>query len=153
MPESPAVRIYGVGNRLRGDDGVGLYVADRLRESGFAATSWTADLTGLLEEWVGAERVILIDAMEGGGAPGSVHRLQAGAVRLEGGRFRFSSHGMGLAEAIELALALGRAPCAWEICAIVGECFGYGETLSPAVREGAEALVRQLSAEIRQATR
>ena len=49
-------------------------------------------------------RVVVVDAVVGGGAPGAVMRLDARA--LAAGPTPLSSHGIGVAEAIELARTL-----------------------------------------------
>lgn len=139
------MRVFGVGNWLRGDDAVGLIVARRLDEPPVAAVAWDRDLTGLLDEWAGAETVILVDALQGAGPPGSIHHFRvAGELGRAQGRFRFSTHGMGIPEVMGLAIALGRAPACWEVFGVEGASFEPNRNLSPEAARAANRLVQLL---------
>src|SRR5688572_24132063 len=74
--------VIGLGNEFRGDDGVGLIAARQLRERGLAAVDHEGDLAALIDRWKGAARVILIDAVASGAAPGTVHQFDASASPL-----------------------------------------------------------------------
>src|SRR3974390_2937927 len=104
----PARLILGCGNLDRGDDAVGLIVAQRLREAGIPAEDFTADGLALVERWIGAESVILIDAVVTGCPPGTVTVWDEPPLELEA--FATSTHGIGVAHAIRLGRALGRMP-------------------------------------------
>lgn len=93
-------RVVGVGQRLAGDDGVGREVVERLRAKGISATG-VDDGAGLLNILLsGASRVLVIDAVVGGGMPGTVRVLER--AELENGPRPVSSHGIGVSEAIDL---------------------------------------------------
>jgi hydrogenase maturation protease len=95
-----AIRIVGVGQRYAGDDGVGRFIVEQLRADGFP-TLGVDDGAGLLNVLgTGASRVIVIDAVVGGGAPGTVHVLNR--ADIEEGPRPVSSHGITVLEAIEL---------------------------------------------------
>src|SRR5262245_29698091 len=102
--------IIGIGNEYRGDDAAGLVVARRLRV--IAAGSGTVieqsgDGASLMEAWQGAGAVFVIDAAVSGAAPGTIRRFDAGARQIPKGPFRRSTHAFSLAEAVELARAMG----------------------------------------------
>ncbi|WP_448192917.1 hydrogenase maturation protease [Azospirillum sp. sgz301742] len=140
--------ILGIGNRFRCDDGVGPAVADRLNALSIAAREHSGEGAGLIDAWSGAGRVVVVDATQSGAAPGTIIRLDAvGAVPPQG-LFRYSSHLFGLAEAVETARALGRLPESLVIWGIEGATFGFGEALTPAVAEAADAVVQRIAAEI-----
>ena len=106
--------VIGVGNTLRGDDGVGVRVAQELAGGGLPEGVTVVDGgTGgldLLFEVEEAERVILIDAAEMGGEPGEA-RVFSGEQVADAPGVRFSStHGFGVAEVLALARSLGLAP-------------------------------------------
>ncbi|NIR59786.1 MAG: hydrogenase maturation protease [Gammaproteobacteria bacterium] len=61
----------------------------------------------LIEALRGAELVVLVDAMRAGGPPAQVRRLSPDTLAT--GAFT-SSHGIGVAEALALARALGELP-------------------------------------------
>ena len=150
--------IVGIGQPAAGDDGVGLVVARALAARG-AEVRESADASVLLDLLLdrldaapGAPTrpVVVVDAVVGGGAPGTVLRLSPDA--LAAGPAPLSSHGLGVAEAIELARTLHGDAAAARL-AIVGVAIdrptGTGEGLSPAVAaavEPAAALVAALAA-------
>ena len=132
-------RLIGLGNAWRGDDAAGLAVARRLD-----GVAHEGDAVALLELWAGASQAVVVDAAASGAAPGTVHRFD-GARPLPARTLRSSStHAFGLADAVELARALGRLPPRLEIYAIEGADFTLGAPLSPAVATAVERLVRSL---------
>jgi hydrogenase maturation protease len=71
--------VLGMGNLLLSDEGVGVHVARALAgrvlpENVSVVEAGTAFLD-VLPDIEKADRILLIDAMEGGGAPGSVYRV------------------------------------------------------------------------------
>jgi len=139
-------RIIGCGNLDRGDDGVGIFVADRLREHGLPAETCTGEATGLMEAWRGANDVLIVDAVRTGAPPGTVHQWEVRDSRFPA-RSSASTHGFGLAEGIELARKLGTLPKQLHIYGIeIGQC-AAGSALSPDVQASAEKLVQQVIAQ------
>ena len=104
------MKIIGLGNEFRHDDAVGLIAARRIRELGVAAEERNGEAVSLIESWEGADGVILIDSIVSGAAPGRLHCLDVSATSLDASLFRSSTHALGLADAIELARALGALP-------------------------------------------
>jgi hydrogenase maturation protease len=130
--------IVGIGQLVAGDDAVGVVVARALAERGFEVRS-CADASVVLSLLAAGRRVVVVDAVVGGGPPGTVLRLAPGD--LAAGPAPLSSHGIGVAEAIELARALyGEASAA--AVAIVGIAIdrpsGAALALSPAVASAIE---------------
>jgi hydrogenase maturation protease len=143
--------VIGVGNRDRGDDGAGLEVARRLRELGVGGARLVeqrGEAAELLEAMSGADSVILVDASLSGAHPGTVQRIEAHRETLTQALRCASSHGWGLAEAVELARALGRLPRSVVVYAIEGRCFHPGRDLSPSVRQAVERVARRVRQEI-----
>lgn len=139
-----------VGNHDRGDDGVGHAVAALLRDalSGVELIEQSGEATAIIEAMDGAERAILVDACLSGAPPGTVRRLDATAMPPSQSDFGGSSHGLGVAVAIELVRALGRLPPICAIYAIEGECFRFGAPLSLAAVAGADEAARLILAEL-----
>jgi hydrogenase maturation protease len=142
------VRVVGLGNALRGDDAVGLTVARRLRELTPALdvlelSGEPAELLDALGD--GVEQVVLVDAVSSGAPPGTVHRLDASEAALAVDACT-TTHGLGLAETIELGRALERLPSRLLVIGIEGRSFELGAPLSPDVARAADALVLELSA-------
>ena len=156
--------VVGVGNDDRGDDGLGPLAARLLARAlererppvpapaaavpppGVAVVAWTGDPMGLLDVWSGYERLVLIDAVVSGAAPGTCRRFGPDApfARAPGA----STHGLGLASALALARALGRVPEAIEVWGIEAAQFEAGAPLTPEVARAVLALVERLETEL-----
>jgi hydrogenase maturation protease len=107
-----SVRVLCVGSPF-GDDAVGLRVAPLLARSlepGAAQVS-CHDRPGvrLLEFLDGARKVIVVDGVKSGAAPGTLHRLEGEAIYRHLAAHT-STHGFGLGEALALAVRLAYAP-------------------------------------------
>ncbi len=108
------VRVIGVGNPLRGDDGVGVALVERLAAEGLppgveAVDAGTGGLT-LLDLLEGASRVVLVDAAELGRPPGSVVRVDGEDLGLGEVAGAPSLHGAGVGDALALGRELGLLP-------------------------------------------
>jgi len=144
--------VIGVGNEARGDDAVGLWAARRLRERnipGITAYELTGEPTQLFDVWKNAGEVCLIDAIYSGAEPGTLHRFEGGAHLHEGASFRLSTHGAGIASAIELGRALGLLPARLLIYAIEGRNYAPGQAISPEVLKAAEKALEAIVKELR----
>jgi hydrogenase maturation protease len=143
--------VLAVGNPFRRDDGAGPAVA-RLLEGRLPAGTGIrvreGDLASALEDWDGAARVVAVDAACSGSPPGTIHRHEPAAGPLPAVFSRGSTHAFGLAEAVELARALGRLPERFVVLGIEGREFGHGEGLSSevetAVPRAAETVLEEL---------
>lgn len=130
--------IVGLGQATAGDDGVGLEVARVLAARGVDVRA-CSDASLVLSLLEAGRQVVLVDAVVGGGPAGSVIRLEPHALGV--GPQPLSSHGVGVAEALELARILyGEAALAR--LAIVGIAIDRPRTvsheLSPAVAAAIE---------------
>jgi len=143
--------LIGVGNRFRGDDGAGLEVARRLRRArpaGVDVIEAAGEPTALLRAWSGAEEALVVDGVDSGARPGTLHRYEAAERPLPAELFRTSTHVLGLAEAVELARELDRLPRRLAVYGIEGESFATGAGLSPAVEVAVGVLVDELHREL-----
>jgi len=143
--------VIGVGNPYRRDDAAGLIVARHLREQSLRSCEvheLVGEGTSLMELWRGAQRVVVIDAVQSGAAPGTIHRLQANLHPFPAFVLRDSTHAFGLIEAIELSRALNQLPSSLVIYGIEGENFEAGTGLSKTVLDGVNHLVRDLRQEL-----
>jgi hydrogenase maturation protease len=139
------VLVIGVGNAYRRDDAVGLVVARRLvEETGRSLTvrEESGEGADLMDAWQDAEVVILLDAVSSGAAPGTIGRFDVRVQPLPTPFFRSSTHTAGVAEAIELARALGALPPRLIVYGVEGADFTAGEGLSPDVEKAVQAVVR-----------
>jgi hydrogenase maturation protease len=99
-----------------GDEGIGVRVVEALRERALPAEVEIFDggtafyaLTGVLADF---DRLVIVDAVEGGGVPGTVYRFGLGA--LEGCETAampaLSLHDMSVIQALKLEQLVGRIP-------------------------------------------
>jgi len=141
------VLVIGVGNDYRHDDAVGLIVARRLREKNLqhvAVREMSGEGTALISAWQGADRVIIIDAVQSGAVPGTIFCFEAHREPISVDFFRYSTHAFGVAEAIETARSLGQLPQSLIIYGIEGRDFSVGEGLSPEVKQAVEEVAQMI---------
>lgn len=141
----------GVGNPFRSDDGVGRAVLRFLRPEipvSVTLLEETGDGAELLEAWKGADRVILVDAVQSGAPPGTIHRFDARAEKLPAWFSRSSTHAFGVAEAIELARAMQDLPPHLVVYGVAGLDFSAGTELSPEVAQIVPQVARLILQEI-----
>lgn len=150
MTTAARVRVIGVGQRYRGDDAVGLLVADRVCElapDGIEVLTATSDALALLTAFEGVDACVAIDSAQHGGVPGAVLRMAADRVAGMRGAAATSSHGNALAEAVALGAALGSLPRHFRIVAVVGTAFGVGDGISAPVQAAVPVAVAAVLAE------
>ncbi|MHA7817616.1 MAG: hydrogenase maturation protease [Pseudohaliea sp.] len=151
-PGAAKVLVLGLGTPECGADAAGRVAAERLAgkaPTGVAVREVRGDALELMDAWRDAGAVILIDAVLTGAVPGTVARFDASAEPLPAIRRKASSHDLGLAEALELARALGSLPPRVVVLAIEGDDFTPGAPLSAAVRRGIELAVERAGSEAR----
>lgn len=151
MPDVHPRVVIGVGNADRGDDAVGHRVARRIRENappGVAVMVHGGEATDLLERIADARMAIVIDAAAPLRGAGTIHRFDAVAGPLPASLFACSTHGFGVAEAIELARVLGRLPAHCLVFAIEGRGYAPGAPLAPEVAAAAETVAQRVLEEI-----
>jgi hydrogenase maturation protease len=168
MGRLPRVVVIGVGNRYRGDDGVGHRLIDRLSEDVDAARAVAGhpsrppsgrlertelcysdgEPTRLLEQWEGADLAIVVDAVLTGAEAGRLTVLEAGVDDLPA-RAATSSHASGVGEAWALGQALGTLPGRLLVVGVEAGSVHDGEGLTEPVYAAlphAHRLVRALIA-------
>lgn len=128
--------VVGIGNPDRGDDAVGREVARMLKRTlplDVEVVEHNGETTSLLSCLQDADLAILIDACTCMTSAGTVLRFDARTGALPNAKFNVSTHGLGLAEAIELARSLDQLPTRCIVYAVVGEVFEPGAPLSAPV--------------------
>lgn len=149
-----SVLVIGIGSEFRGDDAVGLVVARALRgrvPPGVVVHESPGDGTALVDLWAGAARVVVIDAMRSGVAPGTVASFDG---LYEGGWPEglpgpaTSSHAFGVLEAIELGRRLGLLPASLVVYGIEGASFELGAPISAPVASVVPFVVDRVIADV-----
>jgi len=151
-PSKSGTLIIGLGNEYRRDDAVGLVVARRVKEAApehVRVLEESGEGAALIESWKDADAVILIDAVHSGAGPGILHRLDAHAQPMPTRFFHYSTHAFSVAEAIELARALGQLPPCLIVYGIEGKTFEAGLGLSPEVEKAAQKVVDRVLGDLR----
>jgi len=146
-----SVVVVALGNVYRRDDGAGLAVAELLRgrlPDGARLVECEQEPTRLVDAWEGADTALVVDAVESGAPPGTLHRFDASEQSLPERLFRSSTHSFGVGEAIELARALGRLPGSVIVYGIEGGAFEAGEGLSGDVAEAVERVAAAVLADV-----
>lgn len=153
---TPQIRVIGIGNVFRRDDGVGIQVAQQVR-SRLPGTVDVIEQYGegaeLLDAFDGADAVILVDAARGGADPGTHVQLNPALEAIPSDYFSYSTHAFSLAEAVELARVLDQLPDEVRIHAIVGSDFGSGEGLTAAVESAIPGVIQSIIDQVQQLSR
>jgi hydrogenase maturation protease len=145
------VCVVGVGNALRGDDAAGLEVArllDGTLPDGVRLVECEGEPVSIISAWEGCDSAYVVDATASGREPGTVRRLSAHDGPLPPELQRASTHLLGVAEAVELARALGRLPERTIVYGIEGGSFDTGAPLSEEVRAAAAEVAASIRHEL-----
>jgi hydrogenase maturation protease len=156
MENGVRTRILCLGNELVRDDGVGIRIGQILSTlplpEGVGVELVPQLGFDLLDVVAEAERVVLVDAMSTGRAPGTCVTLDGHAIeRYSAGAS--ASHTIGIAELMDLAhrLAPARPPATLHFVGVEGVQFAeYGTELSPqvaaAIPSAVDAVLRVVGA-------
>jgi len=149
---TPDTLIIGLGNPLRGDDGIGVYAAQELAARRLPPNVEVIDggtqglgIVNLIE---GRRQVIVIDAADVGKSPGQFARFTLNEVHLQGDDQHLSIHATGLRDALLLAQALNILPPEMIIFGVQPKQLAWDSVLSPEVEAALPALVSAALAEV-----
>ena len=138
--------VIGLGNPLRGDDGVGVRVAQALAEQtlpgGVEVVDGGTQGLGLVSLLEGQQRVILVDAADMGKSPGQFVRFTLDEAILPGEDQSLSIHDAGLRDALLLARALEVLPDELVIFGVQPASIEWDSFLSPQVEATLPDLIR-----------
>ncbi len=101
--------VIGLGNPLVSDDSVGLRVAQKLRQKlvDWPGVEVVEDYWGglqLMEQMIGYDRAVVIDAICTDAPPGTIHHLNTGSIATQKSA---SAHDVNLATALEFGRRAG----------------------------------------------
>jgi hydrogenase maturation protease len=130
------ILILGVGNLLLSDEGVGVHVAQEMMKMDMPpevhVVEGGTDGFGLVNIIVQADRMLLIDAIRGGGQPGSIYRFEMEDCPPYPDIFKTSVHQISILEVINLSSLIGSTPRT-TIIGVEPACLEMGMELSPDV--------------------
>ncbi|WP_376791233.1 hydrogenase maturation protease [Thermoflexus sp.] len=148
MKDGKPLVLIGLGNRMRRDDGVGLWVAQYFQAHGWPPLKvfplGVPDPVALAQAWAGAEIAWIVDAAVAEVPPGTILRIRGEDLLTDRRERWLSTHGLALREAIIFARMLEASPSRMVVYGIVGRDFRYGEGLTPDVEASARRLIRRL---------
>jgi len=139
--------ILGIGNPILTDDGVGIKIAQKLKEGNPELEVIETSEAGitLLDLIAGYDKLIIIDSIKTEkGKPGDLYKLEPGD--LKPGKDFSSSHGIGIATAFELGQRLGyKMPKFVSIYAVnIENNSTFGEECTEEVKERIPSITKQL---------
>lgn len=145
------VVVIGVGNPYRGDDAAGLAAAERLQSrvpEHVSVLPCEQEPSRIVDAWQGARAAVVVDAVQSGSEPGTLHRVDATTEPVPAHVFRSSTHAFGVGETIEVARALGRLPARIVVYGVEGASFAAGIGLTPRVETAVDEVVAAVLGEI-----
>ncbi len=128
-----AIAILGVGNLLRSDDGVGPQAAQALSLApppGSRVADVGTDFLSAIPFLEAAQRVLIIDAVHGGRAPGAIYDLRESELAPRSGPL--AAHALTLLDVRDL-MAPGSSWPEIRILGVEPAVLDYGLQLSPPV--------------------
>ncbi len=143
--------LVGIGNPDRGDDAAGRLVVRRLvgaLPEEIEIVELDGEATALVARLQHVESAILVDTCVSGASAGTVRQFDVASGPLPESTFGVTTHGFGLAEAVELARALGQLPARCVVYAIEGASFEIGKPLSEPVAIAVEEVAVSLRTEL-----
>ncbi len=150
--------VIGIGSLLRGDDAIGIRIAEALEREvlppDVKVVTTTAAGLAMLDILTGYERALIIDAIQTRqGKPGDVYRL--GLDDLPAPLHSFTVHDVSLRSALDIGQKMGLAlPGSMVIFAIeVADVTPLRESCTPQVEEAIPEAVRLVLRELEDQTR
>jgi hydrogenase maturation protease len=145
------ILILGVGNLLLSDEGVGVHVARKMMEMDFPPevqiVEGGTDGFGLMHVVLQADRLILVDAVKGGGRPGSIYRFEIEDCPPFPDIFKTSVHQISILEVINLSGLIGSTPRT-TIIGVEPNCLEMGMELSPQIEAKIPRVIQLIREEL-----
>jgi hydrogenase maturation protease len=145
------ILIIGIGNLILRDEGIGVHAARKLEELALPSQvevieggTATIELLPAIRE---AERIIVIDALKGGGLPGTIYRLRPDDLMCAKEQ-NLSLHQVGLLEVLGMARQLGGDP-AVVIIGVEPKEISWGMELTPEVEAKLPKVVEAVLEELK----
>ncbi len=144
------LKIIGLGNILRGDDGIGPTIINLLAESNSAKDlliiNAESDTFLLLEHLIEQEPILIIDCAKMGMTPGSVKKFEINETTILQVDKLISLHGFGFGEIYNMALKIGDpAPC--KIIGVEPKSIEFNTQLSDEVKDSIPQIINLVNEE------
>jgi hydrogenase maturation protease len=145
----PGTLVLGIGNGWRGDDAAGLLAAHALRARdlpGVTVVETNVVDPALIESWQDVARLIVVDAVVSGAAPGTVHHFDFRSEPLPAALSFCSTHAFDLVALLDLARVLDRLPPQVWVFGVEVSDFTHGHPIGESVLHGVTACVEAMVA-------
>ena len=156
MASEPNVLILGIGNLLWADEGFGVRAVEHLQRA-YAFPDNVDVLDGgtqglnLVGPVCEADVLVVVDAVDFGGSPGTLHTARDEDVPQFLGAKKMSLHQTGFQEVLATAELLGQAPERLLLVGVQPEILeDYGGSLTPTVAARIDPAVEQVLAFLRE---
>ena len=145
------ILILGVGNLLLSDEGVGVHVARKLMQMDFPpqveVLEGGTDGFALMHVLLQADRLILVDAVRGGGPPGSIYRFEIEDCPPFPDIFKTSVHQISILEVINLSGLIGSTPLT-TVIGVEPNRLEMGMELSPQIEAKIPRVIQLIREEV-----
>lgn len=154
MSAGAATTVLGLGNPLYADEGAGVAALQRLCSTvplseGVAAVDGGTQGVYLLPAVQAADRLLVLDAVDFGAAPGTLHVLRNDEVPRFGGAQKLDLHQTTFMEVLQMAELLAGLPHELVLIGLQPERLGpFGSGLTPTVAGQLDAAVAAARAEL-----
>ncbi|MFW6111495.1 MAG: hydrogenase maturation protease [Candidatus Bipolaricaulota bacterium] len=142
--------VLGVGNTLKGDDGIGVVLVKELKKEEFPGEVEFHEVgtsgMNILHYLEGLDKAVIVDALRSGGNPGDSIFFRPEEVDKD--ITVRSTHDANLLEAIELSETLGERPEKIVIMGVIPDDMTIRDGLSPLLENKLPDLVKKLKKKI-----
>ncbi len=143
--------MLGIGNPLCRDDGLGIRIIAEMQASHkytgieLIDGGTAPDLLTLLDENI--EKLIIVDALRGGGSPGSIYRLEIQESNIADDA-PASLHGLGVLDSLKLMQKLGIKAPAIVIIGVEPADTSHGLKLTPEIEGAVPQVIKRIEEEL-----
>ena len=145
------ISVVGIGNLLMQDDGVGIHAVNHLSKmdlpEGVNLVDGGTHSYDLVEFFCDSNIIIIIDAMQAGGEPGTIYRAPLEELGLKPDENCISLHQMHFLDAMQMVNLLGYHPCTI-VFGVEPAVIDFSLELSPEIAEKLPRLVELVHNEI-----
>jgi len=148
----PKAVVLGMGNLLLKDEGIGVHVAHALQEAPLPGNLELEIIDGgTLPDMVASlgevDKLVVVDAVQGGGEPGAIYRFRPEDIRLDNEMFT-SLHQINLLEELWLTERFGQKPGEVVIIGVEPEDMSLGLELSEKLQRRVPQIIKVVLEEV-----
>ena len=144
--------VLGIGNELLSDEGVGVHIAKELQKMDIPPEieifEGGTEGFGLLNIITEADRLLVIDALKGGSAPGTIYKFDVKDAPKSPDIFKTSVHQISILEVLNLSSLIGKTP-ETTVIGVEPKSIATGMELSPEIRAKMPRIIELVMEEIK----